>query len=325
MDRAQRRHLAGILLSLTWVALAAFQGVYTGNIVQGIDPIILLVACATVTAVFANAIQLRQATRYAALVRRNVRALVAVNLLTAIAWATGFACLRFIEPTAAETFTFAVTPIATFGSAFAMRRAVGWLPSELVASIVMVLAGAGLGIAIFSGNSSVGQIALASAAAGISMAVVSGLFGGALISYLKQLAEAGFTTWQTMAARFAFVIPAGIIYCLVTGRVAGPVFAQATGVVVLAGLGVILPTYVSQLGIERTEPTTVALIGALTPAATFAMQQADGRLRFSPISMIAALAVVVAVGWSSYARVRATLPRPIAAGPAGAIANGQAS
>jgi drug/metabolite transporter (DMT)-like permease len=316
MERAQQRQLAGILLSLGWVALAAFQGVYTGNIVQGIDPIVLLVACATVTAAFANVIQLRQPARYAALVRRNVRLIIWVNLLTAATWSTAFACLRFIEPTAAETFTFAVTPIATFLSALAMRRSVGWLASELVASVVMVIAGAGLGIAIFRGNSSVGQIAVASAAAGIAMAAVSGLVGGVMISYLKQLADAGFTTWQTMAARFLFVIPAGIAYCVATGNTAAAVFAQAGGVVLLAGLGMILPSYVSQLGLERTEPTTAALIGALTPAATFAMQQADGRLSFSPTSMVAAFAIVVAVAWSATARVRAAAPR-VGAGLAG--------
>lgn len=321
MTPAQQRHLAGILLSMAWVALAAFQGVYTGNIVQGIDPIILVVACAVVTAVFANAVQLWQPGRYARLVRSNLRLIIGVNLLTAITWTTGFACLRFIEPTAAETFTFAVMPIATLGSAIAMRRAVRWLPSELVASLVMVLAGAGLGIAIFRGNSSVGRIAIASAAAGIAMAVTSGLVGGALISYLKQLADAGFTTWQTMAARFAFVIPAGIVYCVATGRASGPLFAQAGGVVLLAGVGVILPTYVSQLGIERTEPTTTALIGALTPAAAFAMQQVDGRLQFSATSLVAALAVVAAVAWSSVARVRASAPPAVEPALAAAIAN----
>jgi len=313
MDRGQRRQLAGILLSLSWVGLAAFQGVYAGNIVQGIDPIVLLVACASVTALVTNALQLREHTRYGQLIRRNARLVVSINLLTAGAWATAFACLRFIEPTAAETFTFAVTPIATLLSAIAMRRAVGWLASELIASIVMVLAGAGLGVAIFRGASSVGQIAFASAVAGISMAAASGLFGGVMISYLKQLSDVGFTVSQTMAARFLFVIPAGIVYCVATGHSAGPVLAQAGGVVLLTGLGMILPAYVSQLGIERTEPTTAALIGALTPAATFAMQQADGRLTFSPTSMIAALAIVVAVAWSSVARVRATAPE--AAGP----------
>jgi drug/metabolite transporter (DMT)-like permease len=297
-------YLAGVMLSVIWVALGAYQEVYVGNLVQGADPILLLVVCMAVTGVGALATQIRDLRGLAAIARRNARTLTYLNISTALAWASGFASLRFIDPAAGDTFAFASTPLATFATAFVLGRRLTLARSELIASIGVLVAGGALGVVVMVGQSGVGDISALTAAIGIALALVCGIVSGIHNIWIKQLSDDGARTLQVMGLRFWLLILGGGAWLLVQRPSVQPLVDHAGGIALLTAFGVIAPIFIGQRAIELTEPTTVALITSLMPAVVFGLQQLDTRLAFSWPSMICVLAMVAIVTWDVLARLR---------------------
>lgn len=304
-------HIAGITLSIVWVMLGAYQEVYVGNLVQGADPILLVVVCMTVTAFFALATQLGDLRGLAAIARRNARTLTYLNISTALAWASGFASLRFIDPAAGDTFAYATTPLATFATAFVLGRRLTLARSELVASIGVLVAGGALGVVVMVGQSAVGNISTLTATAGIGLALVCGIVSGIHNIWIKQLSDDGAKTLQVMGLRFWLLVLAGVVWVLVQRPSVQPMIDHVGGIALLTAFGVVAPIFIGQRAIELTEPTTVALITSLMPAVVFGLQQVDSRLAFSWPSFVCVSSMVAIVTWDVLARLRS---QPVSAG-----------
>jgi len=301
---ARRAHLIGIALVLVWVALSASKDVYLGHLEQGIDSNLLLVGCIAITLVFFNATQLADRASYAAALRRCRGDILYLNLFTAVAWASFFAALRFLEAAVAESFVVAVDPLATLFLARALRRESPVLPSELAASWAMLAAAAFLGIGVWYGQSSVGALRPADAAFGIACVLVCGIANGGITVVSKRLADQRVTASQVMASRFVLLLAGCLALVVSRGQPLGAVLDQLGAVLLVAGLGVIAPMFVLQKAIERAEPMTVVLVGSIVPVVAFGFQQLDSRLSFSWLSFLGVTAIFFVVIGGTYRRIR---------------------
>lgn len=302
---AQRRsQTIGIVLVLVWVALAASKDVYVGYLVQGIDSILLLVGSTAITVGFFNATQLADRASYRSALRGNLVDVLWLNLFTAVAWASFFAALRFLEAAVADSFVIAVDPLATLFLARALRRESPVLPSELAASWAMLPAAAFLGVGVWYGHSSVGVLRAADAAFGIACVLVCGVANGGITVVSKRLADRKVTASQVMASRFFLLLAGCLAYVVIGGQGMAALVDHAGGVVLVAVLGVIVPMFVLQKAIERAEPMTVVLVGSIVPVVAFGFQQLDSRLTFSWLSFIGVTAIFAVVIGGTYRRIR---------------------
>ena len=301
---ARRAQTIGVVLVLVWVVLTASKDVYLGHLVQGIDSTLLLVGCIAIAVAFFNATQLADRAAYARVFADNLGDVLWLNLFTAAAWASIFAALRFLEAAVAESFVVAVDPLATLILARALRQESPVLPSELAASWAMLGAAAFLGIGVWYGQSSVGALGAADATFGIACVLVCGIANGGITVVSKRLADRKVTANQVMASRFFLLLAGGLAFVLIRGQDMGALADHAGAVAVIAVLGVIVPMFVLQKGIERAEPMTVVLVGSIVPVFAFAFQQLDSRLTFSWLSFAGVTAIFAIVIGGTYRRIR---------------------
>jgi hypothetical protein len=94
--------------------------------------------------------------------------------------------------------------------------------------------------------------------------------------------------------------------------------AASPGVLGPAILLVVIPVYVSQVGISLASPFTVRVVLAAAPALVFALQLVEGRLSASPWSIATGAVYGACAVWATLARQRAiAAPRaPALARPA---------
>jgi drug/metabolite transporter (DMT)-like permease len=223
-----------------------------------------------------------------------------LNLFTAVAWASFFAALRFLEAAVAESFIVAVDPLATIFFARALRRESPVSGSELAASWAMLVAAAFLGVSVWYGQSSVGVLSASDATFGIVCVLICGVANGGITVVSKRLADQGMTASQVMASRFFLLLVGCLVFVVAGAPDLTPLLDNLGGVLLITTFGMITPMFVLQKAIERTEPITIVLVGSIVPVVAFAFQQLDTRLQFSWPSFIGVAAIAVIVTWGAY-------------------------
>jgi drug/metabolite transporter (DMT)-like permease len=136
---------------------------------------------------------------------------------------------------------------------------------------------------------------------------VSGVSITVSLLYCKRLQDHGVAADALTAVRYLALILLAAIVAPWNGQLGGVETAWQLAILLLATITlIILPLYVFQLGIGRTSPLTAQVIKALGPVFVFAMEQLDGRVHYSALTLMCILiysgSVVlsnVAHGWYS--------------------------
>jgi drug/metabolite transporter (DMT)-like permease len=278
--------------------------VYVGHMVQGIDPILLLLVVAIAGILLFNAIQLRAPRRYLALVRSNFRDIVYVNIFTLVGWTTSFAALRYIEPVLSNSAATGLEPIATLGLTLLLRRqAAVILRSDVIASAAMLVTALVQVAVMWSGLSGMGLASHGAVGIGIACVVGNGLANAALTVVPKRLFDGGMTRSQILACRMFLLVICGVIYLAIVRPPIARLGDDLLGVALAFG-GVMGTLYLVQAAIQFTEPVTVALICALNPILGLVLQWFDPRLAFSTATLVTTVVMVAFIGWSTLEQLR---------------------
>jgi drug/metabolite transporter (DMT)-like permease len=301
---ARRRTGAGILFSFLAASLGGAWPVYVGHMVQGVDPILLLVTVVIAGIVLFNAIQLRDPRRYLEVVRKNFRDIVYVNAITLVSWMTSFAALRYIEPVLSNSASGGLEPIATLGLTVLLRRqAAVILRSDVIASVAMLVTALVQVAVIWSGLSGMGLASHDTVWIGIACVVGNALANAGLTVVPKRLFDGGMTRSQILASRMFLLVIGGLIYLWIVRPPIAPVGDDLVGVVA-AFCGLMGTLYLVQAAIQFAEPVTVALICALNPVISLGLQWFDPRLSFSPATLVTTIVMVALIGWSTIEQLR---------------------
>lgn len=301
-----RRHTGtGILFSLLAAALGGAWPVYVGNMVQGVDPILLLVTVTIVGVVLFNAMQLRDPRRYAALFKANFRDIAVVNVLTLIGWTTSFAALRYIEPVLSNSASAGLEPVATLALTLMLRRhAAVLLKSDVIASVAMFVTALVQIYVVWGGLSGLGLAAHGAVWIGIVCILGNGLANAALTVVPKRLFDGGMTRSQILASRMFLLVVGCLVYCWIVRPPLAPLGDDLFGVC-CAFAGLMGTLYLVQAAIQFAEPVTVTLIIALNPIFSLALEWFDPRIAFSLPTAITSAVMVALIGWSTIEQLRA--------------------
>lgn len=294
----------GLLPLLGYAVLTAAMDVYAGNRFSVVSPASIAVVSFTLIVVFFAAVRLgRRATaRPVGAIRPHLRDLTAINVTTALTWMSTFYALRYLEPAIVNVVGLALGPMVMTLAGPLLRRNSRVMATEYAVSVGIGLLLGVLMWASFSGRSGLGTVSTRDAVLGLVFTFACAGGSALNIIYMKRLNDAGCDGGTVLASRFYLMTAVGWVLVAVTQP--GDLSAAVLPGTVVAVIGVGLPIYVLQIGIRYTEPITTSLLVSLSPLFAFALQLADGRLRFSAFTLAGILGVVALVVVGVLARSR---------------------
>ena len=174
---------------------------------------------------------------------------------------------------------FALVPSLTMLLTPLMRKKNPSSTLEKVSAVGLLLSIAYMSYSELSGTGGISNISLTDRVFGVSLALSTSV-GIVLNSFVtKKVVELGFKATEIMAFRFYGVVVATLAILLIRGTPVVGVDAHWFGfIAILSILLVVVPIYLVQKGIEKSEPITVSLLWSLTPAVTLTFQTIEGRL-----------------------------------------------
>lgn len=286
---AGEREAAGFLATAVFAGLAAVRDVYLARLFQHTSPLAFaFVAFALCSLIFVPIAAVWH--------RESVRRLLGrpgelgwINATTAAAWLSFFLALRTVEPSLVQVLFSGIGPISVLGLD---RLLPGAPPSPRLAGverllqlgIVATLAAAA--IVIVTGLSAAGSQPWQVSVAGVGLAVFAGTSISVSTVLCRRMNDAGVAPTALVSLRFVGAAAVAAVLAPLSLAVPGEAAAATGAAMVLAALFlIVVPIYVSQVGIALASPITVRVVLAATPAMIFGLQLAEGRLSSSACSL----------------------------------------
>jgi drug/metabolite transporter (DMT)-like permease len=303
--RAARTALwLGTALVIAYDLVSGGNEVFVANRLQTLDPVLLLTLSTAIAVAVFNAVQVRRWALLVRQVRADLGLVGLLNLISALTWVSFFVALKYAEPALVAAVCAAVAPMLTIVMARWIRPGSSVLAVEwLVAAGILTLLVASWYVST-AGRSGAPS---ASPALGIGASLVCGVGIAMTPTCSKRLYDVGWRATQVMAVRFWALLALTAVAVAAGGRLhesSGLVDVGAAALVT-AVVGTVGSLYLLQLGIERLEPVTVALLLAAGPLFTLALQAFDPRLHPSPASAAIVCLVAALVAFTVIARDRA--------------------
>lgn len=275
----------GILLVVTYNVLSASKGVYLGHLLQGVQPFLLLFCSFSLVALFFGGSEWLFPSKGSPKFREGGWDLVMVNLMTAAAWITFYLAMKYLEPAVASAVANSLGPIVTLCLALLLGMGARPRSVEFLTS-VGVMASVGLLIAAtWLGKSGVVGASHESLLIGIAMAIACGITMAINTFFSKRLNVKGWSARKILAHRFYLILVVAAMLFPRNGMEWLSAPSHLGTVFVIAFLGVIVPLYTFQLGVQLLDPVVVALILSTVPLFAMGVQGLDRRLEFSAFSL----------------------------------------
>jgi drug/metabolite transporter (DMT)-like permease len=296
---------------------AVSQGVrdaFFGNIFQSISFLLVAsLAFGSSTLVFFGIAACREGSNLRALLAAK-KDFVALNATNAAGWLSFFFGLRYLEPAVVATLYNGAGPLAVVG-----LQASGWMHSSgrISGGERACYAGIAIALAMLVGivltNRSgipLTEIALQSSA------LAASIFGGVMITmshvFARRFNDKGVGSDAVLGTRFLLTLTAAALLEVMIGSpLTRPSIATVPYLTVMALALVVIPGFMLQLGIARASPLAVNVFRALGPVFVLAVQQLDGRLRFSGATLGCVIAFCICAVTASFLRGWSEAKRPV--------------
>jgi drug/metabolite transporter (DMT)-like permease len=288
---------AGLALTAAYVLVGSAGEVYAAAAFQHGDTYSTLLIAFVITTVAFNIpprVPLRATTD------STLRGLLALNAATAVAWLGLFIGLRYAEPAIVVSFIVAIGPISTIWVNRLVRGGSA-SPSDVAASVLILLVGAYLVWVSVSGNAAMDWNA--GTAFGIAASIAAGVALTTASVFVKRLFELRLDARAILANRFYGAI-AVLLILVDHGILLDVLRTQLASATLIAFGTIIIPILLLQAGIRVLEPLVVNMVLSTSPLVTFAMQYLDVRLTPSPYTLVGNFLIVVIALWSVVSHAR---------------------
>lgn len=232
-------------------------------------------------------------------------AFIGLNLTTAAAWLGFFYGLRHLEPAVVATLYNGIGSLVVLGVA-----KVGWTAAQTESSraerlcfLGVAAALAALAVVVLTHRSGLPGNAFVPQA--VALAVVTG--AGAMITLGHLIArwfnDAGVHAAAVLGTRFLLTFGAAAVLEMILGTTgARPTLGALPFFAAAAFLLIVTPSLLVQMGVSRSSPLAVNVFRSLGPVFVFAVQQLDGRLRFSGATLLCIVAFCLCATGASVLR-----------------------
>jgi drug/metabolite transporter (DMT)-like permease len=236
-----------------------------------------------------------------------LRELLLMNVLTAACFLSVFLALTWIPAALTSGVTAALGPlvVACAGLTGAARR-----PTPATWAFVLALLVVGLALAVRLGGGA-GSVPAVRTGYGLLLAALAGVAIGLLTLVSRRLGRLGVGTTEVMAARFhlTYLLAAALI--VLRGGLA-PGWARAVPGLALLGIcAVVLPLFLMQFALQRTDPLAAVVVLATAPAVSYGSQLLFGA-SFDAVTLLL-IALLIAIAAAAALHDRRAGARPVVA------------
>jgi drug/metabolite transporter (DMT)-like permease len=307
---------AGVLYIFSFSVLSAAQAVWVSSILQAENVYtVLFVIFVIVTAIFGTITAFGRKGDIELSGRSGIFLLV-LNVATVGIWLFLYISLKYIEPALSATLIYGMNPIMTLGITVLLsdRRA---MPSaaRLVVAFLTIASMTAVGLTVVSGRSAIADAQTATMVVGLVMTVLTAICFALVNTISKKLYEFRFQQHHIMSMRFFLLIP---VTFLLAEDISASLAEHWFAYLLIAVMGNVVPLYLLQTGIKKTEPMQAAYVLLLTPMLVFTFQYFDNRLEFSIFSLASILLVLMFSALGVYVEHRDSVIVRRRAGVAGA-------
>ncbi len=306
----------GLLCLFLFAVSQGVRDAYFGSVFQSVSFLfVAILAFGLTCAVFVGSSIVRRPQDLKRLAATPI-AFAWLNVTTAVAWLGFFYGLRHLEPAVVATLYNGIGSLVVL-----LIGSMGWNTLKTESSLIergffagMAVALAGLVVVVLTGRSGLSASRILTE----TMALAVVLLAGAMITIGHMIArwfnDAGVHSDAVQGTRYLLTFIAALVLELLLGEAAARPSIDAAPLLALAAFALIVtPSFVIQLGISRTSPLAVNVFRALGPVFVFAVQQFDGRLRFSGATLICILVFCVCAIGASAVRGWTESKQPIVA------------
>ena len=302
ISKMRKKSILGILYIVIFLLFANANAVYSGNLLQDLNPFVFLFYSFIITSVF-FALILKAGSRNERprVTRQDYSAIALVNFTSAMARMSYFIALHYIEPAIVSAFMGGMGPISTIIlGIFISSSGIHHNYYSYIVASGMLIGVIILIIASFTGNSGIHSLSFADSLTGLTAGMVGGIFQALNTISTKRLGNLGWSASRIMAHRFYLLIVISAFFVFT-----GPGFAiasseQALKMIVAAVLGVIVPLWFLQRGIILSNSFTVAILLAWAPILTFLFQFFDQRLEYNNVTLLGCSVIVISTFLNIY-------------------------
>ncbi len=302
----------GLIFTLLFVFLEAVQFVYFGNIFQKVDSFLIGFFVFGLTVTFSIAWTAVYRPKQLKTALALPKQLFLINLGAVVTFTAYLLSVQLIEPAIVYTISAGTMPItALILSKLGVREGGGMRNiAESSGSILIFFSIVFLAAITLFGYSGFVRGDTVTAWIGIFLAIVDGVFFTLILVYSQRLNQAGVGPEAVLGLRLP-------LYLLVTGLVVftrtetnETISAMEISIYVTIGfLLTIPPLYLLQKAVPLLPTLTISALTALGPMAIFALQNIEGRVAYSAmtitgLTIYVAGAMLLAVGAVTATNIR---------------------
>ena len=302
------REALGFAVALSYACVAATRDVYLGGLVQRVSPsAVALVAFGASTSILLPIALARRRDSLAILWRQR-RLLLWVNITSAVGWLAFLGSLRLIEPCLVQILYFGVGPLSVVSIDRYLSRAAPGVPltrAERPIFIGLLISLVFASVVAVNGLSGMETQPVGNSMLGVILAIAGGVAMSVSILQCRRLNDAGIGPGVMFSVRYpmtalaagilAFMSPAGIL----------DTAPWISVIMAIAVLLILVPSYINQFAISLASPLTVRVVMAGAPVIVLLLEAIEGRLSPSLYSLVAAVFYGVFAISAGLARQRA--------------------
>lgn len=286
VEKKRSFYVIGVGSLVLSAILTALSQVYYANRVQAVHPFLFTGISFLLTTVYFQLFAARQK------VGTNWKVaylpLLKLNLASVLAFMGFYFALKYIEPAIVSSLEMGLGPLFVLLLALGQKQRVTrgkWVIAigTLLACLLMIFS-------VFMGNSALDHWDKYSVL-GIVASVFCGLGAVLCTIYSKQLSEMGWTSSMILSKRFYGIILLSVLsaydvfFAYITENI--------SWIVVMTLIGVLIPMYLLQKGIQYCDVFLVMMSLCFIPVFTFFFQLFDARLQWSNSTFIGVLLLLV--------------------------------
>lgn len=287
MKSEKNMYKIGILALLTSAILTAISQVFYANRVQVIHPFLFTGISFFITSVYFQcfAFQHKATSHW----RDAWKPLLKLNIASVITFMGLYFALKYIEPAIVSSLEMAIGPLFILLLTFFQRKAVQ--KSHWAIAVATFMACGILITAVLLGQSGIAMQLSMEVILGILASMICGIGAVFCSVYSKQLNELGWTSSMILAKRYIGII---LISFLLTYDIIIPYFKDnIIWILAITIVGVMLPMYLLQKGIQYTNTFLVMMSLCFIPVFTFIFQLFDARIEISLITLSGVLLLFI--------------------------------